>query len=378
MGRISVSRRNRNSDDPDVAEQVRLSTDQCLDSYRVNPDLVAEHFGIEQSVASGGYDRRQIFELVQNGADAILEHADGGKPGKSNTARIEIILTDTCLYCANEGAPVDADGVKAILGAFRSRKRGNEIGRFGLGFKSVLGVSSAPEFHSTSGSFRFDQAESELRIRDVAPGQDDVPILRLAFPIDSASAASEDRILEELLAWATTVVRLRLDDRIDWLEDQLVSFPEQFLLFSPHVTSLVLDNRSSGQRRSIEVGSAADQRVSLSTGGSTRLWQVFSIAVAPDEQLRDQAGELQGREELPLSWAVPIDRPSERGGFWAFFPMENDTTLRGILNAPWKTNSDRQIVLQGAFNEWLIDRAVELVLTNLHALQTPEDPARYL
>ncbi len=370
--------REGTSDGQSVEQQVRESTDQCLASYRANPDLVAEHFGIEQSVADGGYDRRQIFELVQNGADAILEYVAGARSGEPSAGRVQVVLTDDCLYCANEGAPVDADGVKAILGAFRSRKRGNEIGRFGLGFKSVLGVSSSPEFHSLSGSFRFDQAESRRRILEVAPEQNDFPILRLAFPIDSPSVASEDSVLEELLGWATTVVRLPLDDRVDWLGVQLLDFPEQFLLFSPHVTNLALVNTSTGLRRSIEVERQDGQGVSLTAGGTARPWQVFSTEVAPDVELRELAGELQGREHLPLSWAVPTDRSSERGRFWAFFPMENDTTLRGILNAPWKTNSDRQIVLHGDFNQWLIDRAIELVLSNLRPLQTPEDPARHL
>ena len=47
-----------------------------------------------------------------------------------------------------------------------SPKRGTaEIGRFGLGFKSVLGVTNAPEFFSRSGSFRFDRAKAASLIR---------------------------------------------------------------------------------------------------------------------------------------------------------------------------------------------------------------------
>ena len=40
-----------------------------------------------------------------------------------------------------------------------SPKRDNkEIGRFGLGFKSVLGICKTPQFFSLNGSFRFDPA----------------------------------------------------------------------------------------------------------------------------------------------------------------------------------------------------------------------------
>src|SRR5438105_11477384 len=44
-----------------------------LDAYKVQPLLVTEQANIERATAQGGYGRRQIYELVQNGADALLE-----------------------------------------------------------------------------------------------------------------------------------------------------------------------------------------------------------------------------------------------------------------------------------------------------------------
>lgn len=97
------------------------------------------------------------IELVQNGADA-LSLSDGGK--------IWIRLTPTHLYCADEGKAIDEDGVKALMFSRLSPKRGaDEIGRFGLGFKSVLGVTDTPEFFSRSGSFRFDRASAAVMSR---------------------------------------------------------------------------------------------------------------------------------------------------------------------------------------------------------------------
>ena len=90
----------------------------------------------------------QLFELVQNSADALT--------GRPADGRIEIRLTRSYLYCADNGDPIDRDGVKALMFSHISPKQGtSEIGRFGLGFKSVLGVTDNPEFFSCSGSFRF-------------------------------------------------------------------------------------------------------------------------------------------------------------------------------------------------------------------------------
>ena len=126
-----------------VAERSR----KALSAYRENPLLIAEHANIELATAQGGYGRRQIYELVQNGADALAGEYGG---------RIHVVLTETNLYCANEGEPVDSNGIDSLLASYISDKRGLEIGRFGLGFKSVLGVTDSPDFFCRSGSFSFD------------------------------------------------------------------------------------------------------------------------------------------------------------------------------------------------------------------------------
>ena len=69
-------------------------------------------------------------------------------------------------------------------------------------------------------------------------------MLRVASAIDPTEAAADDEVLAELMTWATTVVRLVRDtDDSSWLADDLRNFPSQFLLFSPHVSELVLDDR---------------------------------------------------------------------------------------------------------------------------------------
>ena len=99
------------------------------DSFHADPLPIKESVNQEDSFRTGGYAHRQLLELVQNGADALLRN---GSPG-----RLEIRLVDDVLYCANEGAPFGQGGIEAITHAFISSKKGDEIGRFGLGFKSV-------------------------------------------------------------------------------------------------------------------------------------------------------------------------------------------------------------------------------------------------
>ncbi len=170
--------------DSAVCDSVIDRSTRCLAAYRENPDLIEEHANIERSITEGGYGRRQIYELIQNGADALFE---GGSSG-----RVHVLLTPHALYCANEGAAITNEGVGAMLGAYVSRKRGREIGRFGLGFKSVLSVSRSPQFFSRSGSFVFSSETALEAIQGVHPPTGGCPVLRMAFPVEPARAFSED------------------------------------------------------------------------------------------------------------------------------------------------------------------------------------------
>jgi superfamily II DNA or RNA helicase len=352
-----------------IAQHVLDESRRTLDAYRIKSLLVLEHANIERATAQGGYGRRQIYELVQNGADALIS-APGGT--------IHVVLTEEALYCANEGEAIDVEGVDAILSSHVSMKRGTEIGRFGLGFKSVLGVTKTPQFYSQSGSFGFDAEAAARQIREVVPHADRVPVLRVAQPLDSHAIAAGDATLAELMSWATTVVMLPRDlADSSWLSEDIRAFPSEFLLFSPHVGALILEDRAARIRREVELVEEDGQYV-LAEGAETTAWQVFSRQHIPSEAARNDAGELADRESMPVIWAVPTQGRKGRGQFWAFFPTEYKSTLKGIINAPWKTNEDRQNLLTGAFNVELIGVVADLVVESLPRLLDEEDPGAIL
>ena len=248
---------------------VRDEARKTLEAYRVQPHLVTEHANQEYDTAHGGYAHRQLFELVQNGADALTPEGTGRS--------ILVRLTERFLYCADDGKPIDEEGVRGLMFAHMSSKRGTtEIGRFGMGFKSVLGVTCAPEFYSRSGSLRFNRARASELIREHVPAAR-YPTLRLPEPMDGETEAASDDDLREL-----------------------------------------------------------------------------------------------------MSWAALLDGLSEPGRFWAFFPTQTSSLLAGILNAPWKTNEDRQNLLPCTYNDELIDAAARMVADALPSLGMANDSARHL
>lgn len=389
-----------------VVQTVIEQSSRVLQTYSVDPGLVAEHANGERRITQGGYGDRQLFELVQNAADEI---ADG--PG----GRVHVILTGTHLYCANEGNPVTPEGAETILRMSMSRKRGGQIGRFGVGIKSVLVVTDAPEFFSSTGSFGFDRAWSYEQIKNV-PGvaarygpRFDAPVLRMARPLDVEAERAADPVLHQLLTWATTVVRLPLLPKADrrlGLDmhggrakehgEPRDEFPVGFQLFSPHVAKVILEDRRHvpPARRTLTTRQTGDlHTVTEERAGRVNSirWRVFTTAHTPSPAARMDAGELHDRLSLDLSWGVPAlekdpesglyvnSRTRGRGSFWSFFPTKYEMSLSGILNGAWKTNEDRQNLLDSSpFNQEMIRVAAKLVVDSLPALAPAEDPGAYL
>ena len=219
--------------DGDIGAYIHVESENTLAAYRRQPNLIIEHANHEEDTTRGGYAHRQLFELVQNGADALARSSGGN---------IWIRLTPTHLYCADAGQPIDRDGVRALMFSRLSPKRGtSEIGRFGLGFKSVLGVTDDPDFFSRSGSFRFNREKASELIRRIAPNAESYPVLRLPEAIEPLPKMEADPILRELMDWAVNIVRLPLKRGThEALGRQIRGFPPEFLLFVGHVSQLVL------------------------------------------------------------------------------------------------------------------------------------------
>ena len=241
-----------------------------------------------------------------------------------------------------------------------------------------MGVTDSPDFFSRSGSFSFDSGNSKVCLSQIAPESSHFPTLRLAWRLDPTDEAERDPTLKELMNWATTVVRLPIrQGHAQWLADDIAEFPAQFLLFSPHVGSLILDDRSRGIYFEIKQSVEGSDLILTAPAASER-WRVFKTEYHPSAEALTDAGELARREVVPLVWAVRLRGRLDRGSFWAFFPTEYKTTLSGIINAPWKTNEDRQNLLRGTFNNELLRRVAKLVVESIPDLMREEDPGWFL
>lgn len=360
------------SPDPTLGGMVDDFRDKCIRVYKEDPNRVEEDAGKERGIAEGGYGRKQIQELVQNAADALQGLA----------GRVQVRLTNDALYVANEGRPFEKLGVRALLYTHLSNKSGTEIGRFGLGFKSISGISDSPQIFSRSVSFRFSREKSAEHLSDELGHQYEssaVPALRLAWSLNASAEFREDAILGELASWATTVVKVPLKaGAAEQLSDEMTEFDESFNLFASHVRILdLVDDVGDRQRHFKAVKSG--NRVTLTTEDGSREWLVVSTDHKPSLKALESAGHAARRESVTVSWALPLTGRVELGQLSAFFPVKSDLTLSGRVNAPWKLSDDRINVIECAFNSEILTEVLpQLVVAARKDLIAGGAFARYI
>ena len=116
----------------------------------------------------------------------------------------------------------------------------------------------------------------------------------------------------------------------------------------------------------------------LADESSMTLWRLYRHRHELSADAMADRRSLDDIDEVPICWAVPLDRLNEPGKFWAYFPTNTASLVAGILNAPWKTNEDRQNLLPGPFNDELIRAAAGMITDSVPELATREKPVRHL
>lgn len=349
----------------------------ALRTYEINPDLLEEHVNQEDSFRTGGYGQRQISELLQNAVDALT--------GARSSGTIEFRLAGGNLYCANEGLAFDEKGIRSVCAAFLSSKRDEDIiGRFGLGFKAVLGVSDNPQIFSHTASFEFNAPSTAELFANIPSPDGRFPLMRVPSLLDAAHEAASDPHLTELMTWASTIVKLPLMRDGARLREELNEFKTETLLFMKSVSQLNVSLEGAGDGLS----SVTHRREGDLDSGEVLLhgpdkepksWLFAERQYEPTEDILKTLTATIARRSMTVSYAVEKDGRSLLGEVWAWFPLQERTTTRGIFNAPWQVNDDRTTLLPAsALNRQMLEVCGELFIDVVARASTPEDPGGHL
>ncbi|MGW6891050.1 sacsin N-terminal ATP-binding-like domain-containing protein [Streptomyces chartreusis] len=362
------------------------------------------------------YKGRFLLELLQNAHDA--------HPSRRNDGQVHVLLDEEegehgTLYVANAGRPFTWDGVEAVCKLARSEKVvGEGIGNKGVGFRSVLQISNAPEIYSARPAtaisavlegycFRFATPDDlSLLLGDadlVRRATKEFPPLQVPFPV----SATPQTCVELAMAGHVTVIRLPLRSETARGEarrrlDELAAAAAPAMLFLERLERLVLERRArdGGERTELTrkewpLGGVSDVpaaggapavsmvRVDLGPAGEF----VVVRGSVPAARLRAAIAEAVDDEGLDDSWtqwtepavteiALPVVS-APPGRIYTFLPLGDGVTapLAGHLNAPFFTKTDRTgLDYEHALNTLLLDAAAETCLMAAAVLRDSTAP----
>lgn len=319
-----------------------------------------------------GYDVMAL-ELIQNADDAKAES-------------VVFDITDEGLFVVNSGKFTYCGDLHARPCGFLARNnyscdyhriadvgsggklsRGENIGRFGIGFVSTYQITDHPEIrssgvkltlHPEEGQWFLEPFEQPEGTTFFLPWADDPSTeARLALGVSHVSAAHIEQLVEDF----QKVLR-------------------KSLLFLRHVrTAEVRRNGELLLACDLDRGDGSDLIVSFRPSGEVEQWHILPADVA-EAAARLYAShprlESLGRG-TKISIGLRIDpAPLTEGLLYAFLPTEQSTGLPIHINADFFPESDRKAVIfaghqhEQAWNEMLIDAAAAELARDPEGLRT--------
>ncbi len=287
--------------------QLRYGTD----IGRIGDLLLANRYG----------DRTHfIYELLQNAEDALAR-----RTAWQGSRAVSFELDADALRVSHFGVPFDEADIRGICGIAESTKRLTEIGRFGIGFKSVFAFTERPEIHSGSEAFAI---ESYVWPVETAPVKRTLEETVIRIPLNDGDHAGKTEIADGLSRiGATSLLFLHEIREISWSVD---GGPVGLYLREEV-------EEGTGVRRVNVVGQQLDEPE------VDEEWLVFSRPV------RTEGGELGGHVEL--AWLTGEDedghtrlRAVKPSPLVVFFPTVVETHLGFLMQGPYRTTPSRDNV----------------------------------
>lgn len=288
-----------------------------------------------------------IFELLQNAEDALARR-DGWHGSKS----VHFDLALQSLRVLHFGNPFTLADVKGVCGIAETTKDLTEIGRFGIGFKSVYAITDRPEIHS---------------------GNDDFAIENFVFPVAASPTTRSADQTEFVLP-----LRAGDDSLFPSIAASLGKLGARALLFLRRIEEIswaVADGASGiymcSKGDDVEPGCRRVALIGERDGVSVEeTWLVFS------RETRVESGELAGFIEI----AFLLDKDGETGAevvqrvdaspLYAFFPTVVSTHLGFLVQGPYRTTPSRDnIPPDDPWNVKLIHATAALLVDAVRTLK---------
>lgn len=299
---------------------------------------------------SNRYDNRThfIFELLQNAEDALIRRTASGGPRS-----VTFYLSKDSLRVSHYGELFSEPDVKGICGIGESTKseKLTQIGRFGIGFKSVYAFTDAPEVHSGEEHFAIDSFVWPRKIAPVASNPDET-VFVIPFRHDDLTAHGD--IASGLQALGVRILLfLKEIEEISWNAD---GGPSGLYLRSK--PEAIAENA----RKALLIGQGGEKEVD-------ETWLIFSREIETEE------GTSAGCVEIAFA-LNKIDNESfsvrrvHDSPLVVFFPTIVSTNLGFLIQGPYRTTPSRDNVPKhDKWNQHLVQETATLLIVALRRLR---------
>jgi len=284
-----------------------------------------------------------IFELLQNAEDA-------------KATRIRFVLAENRLEVMHDGRLFDEMDVRGICGVGEGTKAEDltQIGKFGIGFKSVYAYTLAPEIHSGDEHFRIEHYVRPYATRAKEPGPPWTTLF--VFPFDTPDMEAE-KVAQEIGKRlcnlnVRTLLFLRNISEIEWA---VVDGSSGFY---------VRQNQKKGLAQQVTVIGQNDEKEEEEN------WLVFERPVPHPAK--------SGVIKVEIAFRLVQEEKSNRdtiiktteSPLVVFFPTEKETRFGFLIQGPYRTTPSRDnIPPDDEWNKALVKETAKLVVDTLHELK---------
>ena len=295
-----------------------------------------DHDGIQRILTEDMYSNplRFIDELIQNAQDASRKAA--------KNSDIEFRLYDDKLEFSHSGKDFDLKDIISITGIGVSTKNEQDIGTFGIGFKSVYQITDEPHIYSGNYGFKIVEFRIPISVPKNDNSQSTVIILpfRKEFEQEKIFSYLNEIEIESLLFLPNI-------DSITWCRQE--EMPKIPCLSKILIDELRNENLSY---KKIEIRNVSSEK--------SKQYLVFQRNI-----------QISGKK-LDIEIALGFDPvkniiiPLRNRKLHVFFPTTEETHLNLLLNARFRTTANReQIKLEKSDNRRMIEELSQLTADSI-------------
>jgi hypothetical protein len=285
-----------------------------------------------------------IYELLQNAEDAC---ARARKQGQAKRFSIRFELRPDRLEVKHNGILFDENDVRGICGIVEAIKDKNiaQIGKFGIGFKSVYAYTNCPEIHSGDKFFCVKDYVHPYHVESRKDLQTGETLFIICFDKESDKRKAYLEIENRLRNLGIrTLLFLRNLEEISYS----VEFGNGKYL------------RSSETKTGIKT--VALQYIENNQEKIKENWIIFDKPLNKDPTRRLELAYQLVFDATSKKWKIG---PANNVRLFVYFPTEKETHLKFLIQGPYNTTPARDNIRDDSWNRDLIEDSATFVADSI-------------